>query len=222
MNKETRRLAMQQHKGTTRRRILAGAAATARASGTQAVTGLPVVHPDEPVTLRIAGTGVNQFKELADKAKAELGFTIQYTSLVSDDVVKRAVTQPSSFDLLDSEYWMLKKIVPSGNLRWIDTAKIKYYDQIVPIFTQGKLPDGKPVAMQGISPIKVAYLTAQKAKEFSKTPSEWMTVIPTVYNADTLGIRPDLIKEPIDSWAQLLDPQFKGKSAILNIPSIGI
>ena len=92
----------------------------------------------------------------------------------------------------------------------------------MPIFTKGKLPDGKPVAMQGISPIKVAYLTAEKSKEFSKEPSQWMSVIPTVYNADTLGIRPDLISRPIDSWAQLLDPEFKGKAAILDIPSIGI
>jgi putative spermidine/putrescine transport system substrate-binding protein len=209
---------MQQRRHLTRRRVLVGAASAAGL----ALGRLPAVHAADPVTLRIAGTGVNQFKELADKAKEELGFTIQYTSLVSDDVVKRAVTQASSFDLLDTEYWMLKKIVPSGNLRGIDTKKIKYYDQIVPIFTQGKLPDGKPVAMQGISPIKVAYLTAEKSKEFSKGPSQWMTVIPTVYNADTLGIRPDLIKEPISSWAQLLDPQFKGKAAILDIPSIGI
>ena len=49
-----------------------------------------------------------------------------------------------------------------------------------------------------------------------------MTLIPTVYNADTLGIRPDLIKRPIDSWAELLDPEFKGKAAILNVPAIGI
>jgi len=49
-----------------------------------------------------------------------------------------------------------------------------------------------------------------------------MSIIPTVYNADTLGIRPDLIKRPISSWAELLNPEFKGKAAILNIPSIGI
>src|SRR5271163_3295247 len=214
---------MRQNMGTSRRRFLKGTAATGGlALGAGAFTGFPYVRAAEPVTLRIAGTGVNQFKELADKAKEELGFTIQYTSLVSDDVVKRAVTQPSSFDLLDTEYWMLKKIVPSGNLRGIDTTKIKYYDQIVPIFTQGKLPDGKPVAVEGISPLKVAYLAAEKSKEFSKGPSQWMTVIPTVYNADTLGIRPDLIKEPINSWAQLLDPQLKGKAAILDIPAIGI
>jgi hypothetical protein len=174
------------------------------------------------VTLRIAGTGVNQFKELADKCKADLGFTVQYTSLVSDDVVKRAVTQPSSFDLLDSEYWMLKKIVPSGNLRGIDVTKIKYYDQIVPIFTKGELPNGKKVAMEGVSPIKVTYLTAENTKDFAGKPTQWMTVIPTVYNADTLGIRPDLVKRPIESWAELLNPEFKGKCSILNIPSIGI
>ncbi|HBN52258.1 MAG TPA: ABC transporter substrate-binding protein, partial [Thalassospira sp.] len=48
------------------------------------------------------------------------------------------------------------------------------------------------------------------------------TLVPTIYNADTLGIRPDLIERPINSWADLLDPAFKGKASILNIPSIGI
>jgi putative spermidine/putrescine transport system substrate-binding protein len=117
---------------------------------------------------------------------------------------------------------MLKKIVPSGNLRGIDATKIKNYDKIVPIFTKGELPNGKKVAMQGIAPIKVAYLTGEKSKDFSSEPSQWMTVIPTVYNADTLGIRPDLINRPIESWAELLNPEFRGKSSILKIPSIGI
>jgi putative spermidine/putrescine transport system substrate-binding protein len=72
--------------GTTWRRVLASAASAAGvAVGSGAITGFPFVFAEEPVTLRIAGTGVNQFKELADKAKAELGFTIQYTSLVSDE-----------------------------------------------------------------------------------------------------------------------------------------
>src|SRR6202008_4580511 len=61
-----------------------------------------------------------------------------------------------------------------------------------------------------------------RSKKFSTTPTEFVTLIPTVYNADTLGIRPDLIKRPIESWKELLNPEFKGKAAILNIPSIGI
>ena len=66
------------------------------------------------------------------------------------------------------------------------------------------------------------FLEGEKSKAFAKAPTQWMALIPTVYNADTLGIRPDLIKRPIDSWAELLNPEFKGKAAILNIPSIGI
>ena len=47
-------------------------------------------------------------------------------------------------------------------------------------------------------------------------------MIPTIYNADTLGIRPDLVGRKIESWKDILDPKFKGKTSILNIPSIGI
>ena len=47
-------------------------------------------------------------------------------------------------------------------------------------------------------------------------------MVPTIYNADTLGIRPDLIKRPISSWTELLNPEFRGKASILNIASIGI
>ena len=134
----------------------------------------------------------NAFSELSDKAKDDLGIEIQYTtSPTSDDVVKRAVTQPTSFDLLDSEYWMLKKIVPSGNLRGMDVSKIKDYDKIVPIFTKGELPDGTKISRIGIAPIKVSYLTgADRRRSSPRSRPSYMTLIPTVYNADTLGIRP--------------------------------
>jgi putative spermidine/putrescine transport system substrate-binding protein len=68
----------------------------------------------------------------------------------------------------------------------------------------------------------VSYLTGAESTEFSETPTDFMTLIPTVYNADTLGIRPDLINRPIESWAELLNPEFRGKAAILNVPAIGI
>jgi putative spermidine/putrescine transport system substrate-binding protein len=165
---------------------------------------------------------VNAFKELADKCKEDTGITIQYTTLTSDDVVKRAVTQPTSFDMLDAEYWMLKKIVPAGHLRGMDAKKIKLFDEIVPIFTKGALPDGTKTSRIGVAPIKVSYLTGAESTEFAADPTGFMTLIPTVYNADTLGIRPDLIDVPIESWAQLADPKFKGKASILNIPAIGI
>jgi len=207
----------------TRRLLLRGVlTGTGLTLGQRLVTGFPVVHAADDMLLHIAGTGVNQFKQIADKAKEDIGVTIQYTSLVSDDVVKRAATQPTSFDMLDSEYWMLAKIIPTGNMRGMDVKRIANYDKIVPIFTKGTLSDGTQVSRQGTAPIKVSYMPEEFAKTFAAQPTQWMTLIPTVYNADTLGIRPDVIKRPINHWHELLNAEFRGKASILNIPSIGI
>ena len=183
--------------------------------------GFPFVHAQEKITLRYLGTAVNQDKAIGDKFKADTGISIQYMPVTTDDVTKRAVTAPNSFDLIDTEYFSLKKIIPTGNLLGIDTKRIKNADKITSLFTTGEV-GGKKVGDQGTAPKKVMYLNKPDAKTFSATPTQFMTLIPTVYNADTLGIRPDLIKRPIDSWKELLNPEFKGKAAILNIPSIGI
>ena len=181
----------------------------------------PAIRAQEKVTLRYLGTAVNQDKAIAEKFKADTGITIQYVAVTTDDVTKRAVTAPNSFDLIDTDYFSLKQIVPTGNLKGIDTKRIKNADKITPLFLKGEVA-GKKVGDQGTAPHKVLYLEAEKSKVFAKSPTQFMSLIPTVYNADTLGIRPDLIKRPIESWAELLNPEFKGKTAILNIPSIGI
>ena len=199
-----------------RRQLLQGAAGLAAAG-----LAAPAVHAQGAVTLRYVGTAVNQSKEIKDKVKEDLGITLEYVPVTSDDVVRRAVTQPNSFDVLDSEYWMLKKIIPSGNLQGMDARRIKLVDEITPVFTKGEIA-GRKIGDQGTAPMKVSYLPTQNGKSFATSPTQWLTLIPTTYNADTLGIRPDKINRPITSWAELLNPEFKGKASLLNIPSIGI
>ena len=198
-----------------RRSVLKGTA------GILAAGMFPAIHAQEKIVLRYLGTAVNQDKEIGDKFKADTGIEIQYVAVTTDDVTKRAVTAPNSFDLIDTEYFSLKNIVPTGNLKGIDTKRIKNADKITSLFTTGMVA-GKAVGDQGTAPKKTIYLEGEKSKVFAKSPTQYMSLIPTVYNADTLGIRPDLIKRPISSWAELLNPEFKGKAAILNIPSIGI
>src|ERR1700722_17812419 len=209
--------------GLSRRAVLKGAAGLAgAAAGSGAITGFPAVWSQEEKVLRYLGTAVNQSDDITKKVKAETGITIQNIVATTDDVTKRVITQPNSFDILDTEYFSLKKLVPSGNILPMDAKKIKKFDNITPVFTKGQLPNGKVIGDQGTAPKKVMFVEGQHSTKFSKEPTEWVTLIPTVYNADTLGIRPDLIKRPISSWAELLNPEFKGKAAILNIPSIGI
>jgi putative spermidine/putrescine transport system substrate-binding protein len=208
-----------------RRTVLKGGAAVAGlAVGSGAVRGFPTIWAQniKDITLRQFGTGVSAYNDIAVKAKEALGFTVEVAALDSDAVVQRAVTQPKSYDLVDAEFWMLPKIVPTGNLQPMDITKIKLFDKIVPIFTRGEMPDGKKVSTQGTAPLKVSYLASKDSKVFSKQPTQWFNLLPTIYNADTLGIRPDLISEPVTQWKQLLDPKYKGKASILNISSIGI
>jgi putative spermidine/putrescine transport system substrate-binding protein len=209
--------------GISRRAVLKGAASAAGlTAGAGAITGFPAVHAQEPKVLRYLGTAVNQSADIAKKVKEDTGITIEYIPLTTDDVTRRIITQPNSFDIVDEEYFSLKKVIPSGNLLGMDARRIKHADKITPIFTKGELPNGKKIGDQGTAPKKVFYLEGQNSKAFASSPTQWITLIPTVYNADTLGIRPDLIKRPIESWKELLNPEFKSKASILNIPSIGI
>jgi putative spermidine/putrescine transport system substrate-binding protein len=205
--------------GYTRRSLLKGTAAAAVASAFPA----PMIWAQDikDITLRQFGTGVSNLNDVANKVKEDLGFTLEMTALDSDAVTQRAATQPDSFDIADIEYWICKKVWPTGNLQAMDTTKIKNYDKIVGIFRSGKLnPDS--VIAQGTAPHSVGFVDGPEGTTFATTESGWMTLIPTIYNADTLGIRPDLIGRPIETWAELLNPEFKGKASILDISSIGI
>jgi putative spermidine/putrescine transport system substrate-binding protein len=203
----------------SRRSLLKGGAAAMAASALPA----PMIWAQEikDITLRQFGTGVSNLNEVAAKVKEDLGFTLEMTALDSDSVTQRAATQPDSFDIADIEYWICKKVWPTGNLQAMDTSKIKNYDKIVGIFRNGKLTPESVIA-QGTAPHSVGFTSGPGGKDFVADESGWMTLIPTIYNADTLGIRPDLIGRPINTWAELLNPEFKGKASILDISSIGI
>ncbi|MBT7202479.1 MAG: extracellular solute-binding protein [Deltaproteobacteria bacterium] len=199
------------------------AVALGAAVGSQAITGFPTIWAQniKNVTLRQFGTGVSNINEIAKKAKEDLGITLEMTALNTDATAQRVVTQPKSFDIADIEYFTLKKVWPSGNMQPMDISKLKYFDKIVGIFKDGRLTPSSKIA-QGTAPHTVSFTDGPNSKSFSKSMTNWYTMVPTIYNADTLGIRPDLIGRPINSWTELLNPEFKGKASILNIASIGI
>ncbi|MGG6295883.1 ABC transporter substrate-binding protein [Leptolyngbya sp. AN02str] len=219
-----------------RQLIRTGLAASAAFAATRcARTDAPAGTPNNPspgpqvntnqikdVTLRFIGTGVSQINEIRNKAQEDLGFKIEPRALSTEENNQIAITQPRQYDIFDGEYFSLPLVIPSGNLQPIDVKRVTNYDQIVPFFTSGKF-DGMPVEQsQGTAPYKVMYVTGPDSKEFSSTPTDYATLIPFQYNADTLGYRPDLVGREITSWAELFNPEFRGKTSILDIPQIGI
>ncbi|MEM6518406.1 MAG: extracellular solute-binding protein [Cyanobacteria bacterium P01_D01_bin.71] len=210
--------------------LAAGAAiAAARCSGApEGTPNNPATGPEvntnqiKDVTLRLIGTGVSQINEIRDKAQEDLGFKVEMRALSTEENNQIAITQPDQYDIFDGEYFSLPLVVPSGNLRPIEISKITAWDKIVSFFTTGEY-EGMPVeASQGTAPYKVMYLTGPDSTEFSDTPTDLATLIPFQYNADTLGYRPDLVGRQIETWGELFNEEFRGKTSILDIPQIGI
>jgi putative spermidine/putrescine transport system substrate-binding protein len=209
----------------TRRTFLKGvAASTGLVAGSGLLTGFPTIWAQklQDITLLQVGGSYSAIIDIARQATKDLGFKIDMQNAATDALVNRVATQPKSLDIADIEYWMPVKLLSRGVLQGIDLNRYKWWDKVVPIFSKGTYPDGREVSRQGISPYEVQYLEQADAKSFAKGPTRWATLVPTLYNADTLGIRPDLVKRPIEYWHELLNPEFKGRSAILDVPSIGI
>ncbi len=118
--------------------------------------------------LRYLGTAVNQSDDINKQLLKDTGITLEYISATTDDVTKRVITQPNSFDILDTEYFSLKKLVPSGNILGMDAKKIKQFNNITPVFTKGELPNGKKIGDQGTAPKKVMFLEGANSTKFAK------------------------------------------------------
>ena len=77
-------------------------------------------------------------------------------------------------------------------LQGIEVKKIKEFDNILPIFTKGEL-DGQVFPRQGISPYEAMYISKPADTELHEGVTDYMTFLPQVYNADSIGYRPDLV-----------------------------
>jgi putative spermidine/putrescine transport system substrate-binding protein len=208
----------------SRRSILQGAAATiGAAAGAGTITGFPTIWAQEikDITLTHIGVSYSVVQAIGDQASKDLGFKVSMQNLDTSTAITRFITQPNSVDIPDLEGWQTKVAVARGILQGIDVKKIKQFDNILPIFTKGEY-EGKKVSRQGISPYEAMYIDAKDSTKIVEGVHDWMTFLPQVFNADSIGYRPDLVDHPITQWKDLLDPKFAGKAAILDVPNIGI
>ncbi|MBO6900041.1 MAG: extracellular solute-binding protein [Rhizobiaceae bacterium] len=210
--------------GITRRNVLKGGAAVAGAAVGSGVIGMPVIWAQniKDITLNQVGPSYSVISDITEKASADLGFKVVAQTAETVALMAKTVSQPQTVDIADFEFWGLQKAWRSGNLQPIEIAKIKNWSKMTPIMRDGKNFDGSDASRQGTLPFKVLHTDSMDSKEFAAEATDYATVMPTIYNADTLGLRSDLIGREITSWAELFNPEFQGKTALVNIPSIGI
>jgi putative spermidine/putrescine transport system substrate-binding protein len=213
-------------RGISRRSILKAATATAGvAIGSDAIRGFPTIWAQniKDIVLHHAGPPVTAIPAIAEQASKDLGFTVQMQASENADLLNRFLSQSSAIDCADISLVYMRYLIGRNVLQAIPLSKFKYWDQTIPLFTKGEYPDGRKAPQQGITPTMILYATDETGqKATGGAPTEWLTGIPTVTNGDTLGVRPDLTGRKVDSWADVLSPDFKGKAAIQDNPTIGI
>jgi len=212
-------------KGTTRRNVMkAAAAGTGLALGSGVVQGFPTIWAQNLKNIKLiqVGGSYSAIIDIAKQATKDLGFQVEMQTADEVSLLNRLINEPRTIDIADIEYYFQNYLIGRNIIQPIPLSKYKWWDKTVPIFTKGEYPDGRKVSRQGTLPYKVQYLESRDAKTFAKQPTDLLSGVPTVFNADTLGIRPDLIHRPIEHWYELLNPEFKGRTAIVDVPSIGI
>ncbi len=211
--------------GLTRRRLLkGGAAAAGLAAGAGAMTGFPTIWAQniKDVVITHVGQSFSVIPQIAAQASKDLGFKIDMQTVDLNTQMNRLFTQPDSIDIADVSINVVPDIMKKKIGLPIPVSKYKWWDTSMPLFTKGEYPDGRKASVEGGAPIKFQYYADKDASKLSPTPTDYLTSIPSLTNADTLGIRPDLVGRKIESWAELFNPQFKGKAALVDAPDIGI
>jgi putative spermidine/putrescine transport system substrate-binding protein len=193
-------------------------------AGSGALTGFPMIWAQDikDITLLHAGPPVAAIPKIGEQATKDLGFTIKMQATENVDLLNRFLSQSSAIDVGDVSIVFMKYLVGRNVLQAIPVAKYKDWDKVIPLFSKGIYPNGSEASTQGVAPYTVLYATGPDGQKFANGPTEWLTGIPTITNADTLGIRPDLVGRPIKSWADLISPEFKGKAALQDQPTVGV
>jgi len=212
-------------KGISRRSVLKGAAATVGAAvGSGVITGFPTIWAQniKDVTINHIGSIYTTNPTVSEQANKDLGFTVQLQTLDQTTQINRMLTQPDTVDVADFGNTSMGYFSGKNLLMPIPVKEYKHWDRTVPLFTQGTYPDGKPYSLQGYAPIKSQFWKDETAQEYSLTPTEWLVGIPVMYNADTLGVRPDLVPHPVTSWKDLFSSDFTGKVALQDGVNVGV
>lgn len=206
----------------TRRKVLgalAGAGLSLGAGG-----AAPFVQVKKRHTVRVLGTHVTLQEPLREQAEKDLGIKLEFTPGGSASVLHQASTRPESFDLYEQWSNSMRVLWQAGAIQPIETKRITHWDEINDLTKIGRLtPQAKIGA--GDAPNKLLYIQEQDASLGSE-PSERASFLPYVHNVDSFGYDAGVVPRGVpyetESWGWLLDPEWAGRVALVNAPTIGL
>ncbi len=188
-------------------------------------------------TIRVTGLGVDLIDPIKAAAEAALGFTLAFD--VTDTVTGRnkVVTQPDSLDIFSGYYNDIDQIWPSGNMVPIPIEQVARWGEVSQLHKTGKVAENEGNSSctvgDGDAPFRKMYVTEEGEEtswadpgtgEVSGDEPAFVNLVPHNFNMDSMGYNGDVIQKEPDqvNWDELLNPEWRGRVAVLNDPSIGM
>ncbi|EAQ96570.2 ABC transporter substrate-binding protein [Congregibacter litoralis] len=205
----------------SRRQVLKRASTVLTAS----VIGFPAIISarNAKPTVRVLGTHVTLQEKIRQRAEQDLGINLEFSPGGSAQVLFRASMDPSSFDVYEQWSNSMRVLWQARAIQPIDPDRIERWDEINALSKTGRLSPEDSIGA-GDAPHLLLYVQADGS--LGPRPSSEVSYLPYVHNADSLGYNPQRVTEgqayETESWGWLLDPQYRGRVAIVNAPSIGV
>ena len=178
---------------------------------------------DSRPTIRVVGTHVTLQEKIRKQAEQDLGINIEFYPGGSAEVLLRASTDPSSFDLYEQWSNSINVLWQANAIQPILTSKIKHWDEINDLTKKGRI---SPNAKLGLGDAPYKLLNVQPDGSLGSRHTGKVSFLPYVHNTDSFGYNSAVIPQGIpyetESWGWLLDEQYSGKVALINEPTIGL
>lgn len=171
--------------------------------------------------LRVLGTSITLLPPVRERARADLGFDIEFTQLDFLDCQRQAAMTPDAYDVYEQCFHNLDIVWFWGALQPIDIARIHEWDNISALVKLGGVSKYASRG-RGDAPVKKLYI--QPGGFLGSKPSRHISMLPTVHNMDSFGFDARVFGSGPDqrpSWAWLLDRRAKGRIALVDEPAIG-
>lgn len=169
--------------------------------------------------LRVLGTSVTLLKSIKRRAEADLGVEIEYICMDGESAQRFAALNPDKFDVYDQWFHDIDLIWPTGSLQKIDINRLEYWDEITSLVKSSSESCylEKP---KGSEPANRLYV--DENNNISLGPTNYITMMPTVHNADSFAMIDGNEERGESSWKFILDEKFLGRNAVNSEASIGV
>ena len=203
--------------GMLSRRSLLKTTAAGVAAGALASTNFRIAEAADG--LRSIGLGVSEINEIQGQASKDLGFPVAGQAMGYGEMFGKMLNQNDQYEIAEGYFNDMRVMEPAKVWQPIPIKKLKDWDKVTNLSKTGKLTPDSSVG-QGDAPY--LFLWVDKDGNSVKGPSDYIIMAPAWHNANSMGYNPKATGRPIESWGELLNKEWKGKVALLNVPQIGV